>query len=48
MSDQRTKREFMSFEEATLSNRWGEVVTALKVLVAELVELRDTKREGAK
>jgi hypothetical protein len=41
----------MSFEEATLSNRWGEVVTALKVLVAELmelVELRDTKREGAK
>ena len=37
MSTQRTKRESMSLVEATVSNRC-EVVTALKVPVAELVE----------
>ena len=46
MSTDRPTRDSMSIEEATVSNRWG--VTALKVLVAELVELQDTKGEGAK
>jgi hypothetical protein len=47
MSDQWPKRGSMSLQKATVSNRWGGV-TALKVLVAELVELRDSKREGVK
>jgi len=37
MSDQRPKRESMSIEEATVSSMW-EIVTALKVPVAELLE----------
>jgi hypothetical protein len=37
MSDQRPPRNSMSLEEATISNMW-EIVTALKVTVAELVE----------
>jgi len=37
VSDQRSERETMTIEEATISNMW-EIVTALKVTVAELVE----------
>jgi hypothetical protein len=37
MRNDRPKRDSMSLEEATISNRWG-VVTALQLLVAELVE----------